>query len=325
MLLTKYGYFKTENLVNTSSFEFMGRHKRLFETAANNLNIVSLKSQTESLRPTLNMLEEQNKIVEKSIASSIDILNDQSATLIPTLGVLEEQNKILHQDLISPITDILKAPEVDLKIKANLLTEQGKLTVDSLSTLADVSGILNTHEKVMGSIDEVLVEHKNTIEEPLIALNSYILNFDSITESSNASIFSSLPITEIYESTIEDFKNLYEAVEMEKQADTDVIEPIREFLRDFIAYCKKFRSLLNTLNSEKFWGLLHKAATLYTIYIAIISIISSVSGTDNGYNNDGEQIEEQRYYDIDDKKQNKNEQHMKNDKDKMKISPGMRT
>lgn len=341
---------KYENMTSYEKYtlDFMKKHENTFEKLTNNPIKESLSRQESLFQNALNspvrsMLEEQRKTMQRNLTPTLNILKQQEAILNPIrVSILD--------NLTPPLSGLNKLNQH--KTTMGLIGEtlkQQRMMVQNNMNLSLGLNVLKQHESVMGSIGKMLKQQRSIMQDtltPALGLealkqlslqskNLYQSNFDIIAKGLQlnrhplpkpyaASMLSSLSIKEIYESAVHDLEELYEDVLDEENFESDIDNSVKQFLQEFIAYCKKIRPLLNTLNTPALWDLLHKIATVLTIYSFISGMVSN-SEADCDID-DVKPIEEQKEYDneIQDN-QIKEEYENKKEIDKMDIDAGMRT
>ncbi|TXL61108.1 hypothetical protein FHP05_13575 [Cerasibacillus terrae] len=100
-------------------------------------------------------------------------------------------------------------------------------------------------------------------------------NLHPLSELNSISIASSVAINRVYESAVNDIENLYRKVadeKVENNPNSEIESLDKEFLEDFIKYCKQFGSILNTLNSSAIWVVLQKIVIIHGLYVIALGI-----------------------------------------------------
>lgn len=226
----------------------------------------TLRIQEASLRPITSMLESQrvSMLNNLNLGIGFERLKHQTARLV---GESFMRQKVMNQNKLEISLGLSALKQTAMSSVASTLKQQRIMIQDSLSPTFDF-GALRQH--AMG-VERLNQSYLKSISE------RFQTDFHALSGAYSASMISSVAIKRVYESAVKDIEILYKEFadeKVENNPDSGIEQSDKEFLEEFIRYCKQVGSMLNTLNSASVWDILQKIATIYTIY----SMITGATG-----------------------------------------------
>lgn len=254
------------------------------------------------------VLEEQKKMMQERFASTLNAFKDQGITMVSKTTTLKDLKVPVLNDP-SLLIGIERIINQTATLVGESLLQHRMLAQDNLKIS---SGLSTLKETAMSSVASALKQQTNLIREdwsstlgilgqPAIGLEklnqSYLktaserlqLDLHSPLGLNSISIASSVAIKGVYESAVNDIENIYRKVENNPDLDIELSD--KEFIEEFIKYCKQVGSMLNTLNSSAIWDVLQKIVIIHGLYMIALSIAGG-SETNHIDNPDIQPIEE---------------------------------
>jgi len=288
----------------------------------------------KGLAPALNAFRDQGITMVPKTSMLEDLKVSVLSTLSPGIGLERLKNEtatLLGEGLMRDIMIDQNNWKTSLGFSALKQTAMNSLT-ESLKQQTTL--IREDWNSTLGILGQQAIEFKRfeKMNQPYLKAASEHLRSDlhSLSGLDSISMASSVAIKGIYESAVNDIENLYKEVvdeKVENNPDLDIELSDKEFLEEFIRYCKRIGSMLNTLNSSVIWDILQKIVVIHSLY-------SMITGTTDGSeinqidNLDITPIEERNEYKEEEnlpEKKHDYEIDIEKDMDNIDIDAGMRT
>lgn len=347
-----------ERMLGQSNFKISSGLSALKEASISSVSS-TIKQQTMKRQEVLSggawnnsiesVFEEQKNMMQKGLAPALNAFRDQGITMVPKTSMLEDL-KVSVLSTLSPVIGLKVLKNETATLLGEGLMREEMIAQNNWKTSLGFSAL---KQAATNSLTESLKQQTTLIREDwnstLGVLGQQAIGFEKLNQSylktvsghlrsdlhslsglDSISMASSVAIKGIYESAVNDIENLYKEVvdeKVENNPDLDIELSDKEFLEEFIMYCKRIGSMLNTLNSSVIWDILQKIVVIHSLY-------SMITGTTDGYeineidNLDITPIEERNEYKEEEnlpKEKHDYEIDIEKDMDNIDIDAGMRT